>query len=311
MGKTSLVRIREGIALGDLHHAGQVESVATYLVETRDGIAVVDPGPTSCAEAFRDALRVFGARPSDLRHVLLTHIHLDHAGYAGSLVREVPGITVYVHEVGAPHLVDPSRLMASARRIYGDAMESLWGDFLPVPADRLRVLAGGERLVLGERRWLAAATPGHAIHHLAFLDEHEGVAWTGDVAGEATQHGTPALPAAPPPDIDLPSWRQSLDLIEGWRAEQLLLTHFGAVADPAAHLGELWARVLDWAEKVRASLDDAGTDEERAERFADTEWAHLTQGLPPEQAAWVHRSTIQSSWSGLARYWRKQAVPGA
>lgn len=311
MGKTALVRIRDGVALGDLHHAGQVESVATYLVETRDGIAVVDPGPTSCAAAFREALQLFGARPGDLRHVLLTHIHLDHAGYAGSLVRELPGITVYVHEAGAPHLVDPSRLLASARRIYGDAMESLWGDFLPVPADRLEVLRGGERLILGQRRWLVGATPGHAIHHLAFLDEHEGLAWTGDVAGEATQHGTPALPAAPPPDIDLPAWRQSLDLLEGWRAEQLLLTHFGAVTDPAAHLTELWGRVLDWAEKVRTSLAEAGTDEERAARFADAEWAHLTHGLTPVQVPWVHRATIESSWAGLARYWRKRAVPGA
>ncbi|MBL8960606.1 MAG: MBL fold metallo-hydrolase, partial [Gemmatimonadetes bacterium] len=159
---------------------------------------------------------------------------------------------------------------------------------------------------LGDRRWRVAATPGHAIHHVAFLDEREGLAWTGDVAGEATQHGTPALPAAPPPDIDLAAWRTSLDLLEGWRAEQLLLTHFGQVADPAAHLQDLWARVVDWADKVRASLDEPGTDEERAAQFADAEWAFLTRDLPAEQAAWVHRSTIESSWAGLARYWRKQ-----
>ncbi|MBL8958679.1 MAG: MBL fold metallo-hydrolase, partial [Gemmatimonadetes bacterium] len=193
MGKSSLVRIREGVALGDLHLEGQVESVATYLIETRDGVAVVDPGPTSCADAFHEALRLFGAGVGDVRHVLLTHIHLDHAGYTGSLVRRAPRATVHVHEVGAPHLVDPTRLLASARRIYGSDMDRLWGDFLAVPADRLHVLSGGERLDLGDRRWRVAATPGHAIHHVAFLDEREGLAWTGDVAGEATQHGTPAL----------------------------------------------------------------------------------------------------------------------
>ncbi|MBK8250650.1 MAG: MBL fold metallo-hydrolase [Gemmatimonadetes bacterium] len=311
MGKSSLVRIREGVALGDLHFEGQVESVATYLVETRDGLAVVDPGPTSCADGFHEALRRFGAELGDVRHVLLTHIHLDHAGYTGALARAVPRATVYVHEVGAPHLVDPTRLLTSARRIYGTYMDRLWGEFLPVPADRLHVLAGDERLALGERRWRVAATPGHAIHHLAFLDEREGLAWTGDVAGEATQHGTPALPAAPPPDIDLEAWRTSLDLLEGWRAEQLLLTHFGSVADPAAHLSELWGRVVDWAEKVRVSLDEPGTDEERAAQFANAEWAFLTRDLPSAQAAWVHRATIESSWPGLARYWRKRTAASA
>jgi glyoxylase-like metal-dependent hydrolase (beta-lactamase superfamily II) len=311
MGKSSLVRIREGIALGDLEFAGQLEAVATYLVDTPDGVVVVDPGPWSCTEAFREALRLFGAAPADVRHLFLTHIHLDHAGAAGALAREVPELTVHVHRVGAPHVVDPSRLLASARRIYGDDMDRLWGECLPVPPDRLSILEGGERLTLGSRRWRVAATPGHAIHHLAFLDEQEGLAYTGDVAGEGTRHGTPPLPAAPPPDIDLEAWRTSLDLLEAWRPEQLLLTHFGPVTDPTSHLHELWHRLLEWAATVRSSLDTAGSDEERAARFADAEWERLTRGMPPEQAARVHRDTIEGSWYGLARYWRRRMAPDA
>ncbi len=311
MGKSPLASIREGITLGDLHHAGVAESVATYLVETRDGLVVVDPGPSSCAEAFREALRTVGAGVADLRHVVLTHIHLDHAGAAGALAQEVPQLAVYVHARGAPHLVDPSRLLASAHRIYGDDMERLWGPILPTSPSQLRILDGGERLTLGQRRWRAAATPGHAVHHLAFLDEQEGVAFTGDVAGEASAHGTPALPAAPPPDIDLEPWNASLDLIAAWRAEQLLLTHFGPVNDPPRHLAELRERLADWAQQVRLSLDEPGTDEERADRFADAEWARLTHGMPAGQAAHVHRSTIVSSWPGLARYWRRRVSPDA
>jgi glyoxylase-like metal-dependent hydrolase (beta-lactamase superfamily II) len=311
MGKPALVRIREGIALGDLHFGGEEQSVATYLVETREGLVVVDPGPSSCAEPFREALRQLGASVGDLRHLLLTHIHLDHAGAAGALAREVPRLLVHVHPVGAPHLRDPSRLLASAQRIYGDDMERLWGSFLPVPVDQIRVLDHDARLTIGERRWRVAATPGHAIHHLAYLDEREGLAWTGDVAGEATQHQTPALPASPPPDIDLDAWRQSIDLIAGWRPETLLLTHFGPARDPQAHLRELWQRLVDWSEQVRRSLEEPGTDEERAERFADAEWERLTRALPPDRAKWVHRATIVSSWPGLARYWRRRPEANA
>ena len=306
MGKSQLVRIRDGIALADLHLGGEAESVATYLVETRDGLVIVDPGPGSCADAFHDALRQAGASVTDLRHLLLTHIHLDHAGAAGALAREVPHLQVHVHPVGAPHLLDPGRLLASAQRIYGDDMDRLWGPFLPVPVDQVRVLDHDARLTIGERRWRVAATPGHAIHHLAFLEEREGLAWTGDVAGEATQHGTPALPAAPPPDIDLAEWQRSIDLVAGWRPEALLLTHYGIARDPQAHLRELWDRLVDWAGQVQRSLEEPGSDEERAERFGSTEFERLTRGMSPGQARWVNRSTIVSSWPGLARYWRRR-----
>lgn len=302
-----LLRVRDGISYGDLHHLGVAEEIAVYLVDTGDGVGIVDPGPSSCREALEAALADFGAAVRDVRHVFLTHIHLDHAGIAGTLARENPRLRVYVHERGAPHLIDPTRLLDSATRIYGSEMDRLWGAFLPVPADQVQRMTGNERLSIGARRWRVGATPGHAVHHVAYLDEHEGVAFTGDLTGEATQHDTPVLPVAPPPDIDLPSWRQSLDLLNSWAPEQLLLTHFGPVRNPKRHVEEMWTRLTEWSERVRESLDRAGTDDARAEAFADEEMERLTSGLSTESAAHVNRDAVHSSWYGLARYWRKQA----
>ncbi len=309
---TMLARLREGLAYGDLHHLDRTEAIAVYLIDTGDGIGIVDPGPSSCREALDTALAAFGASVRDVRHVFLTHIHLDHAGIAGTLAAINPRLTVYVHERGAGHMADPTRLLESATRIYGVEMDRLWGEFLPVPSDRLEVLRGNERLTIGNRRLRAGATPGHAIHHLTFLDEHEGVAFTGDVAGEATQHGTPALPVAPPPDIDLTAWRRSLDLLNAWAPEQLLLTHFGPVNAPRQHIEEMWTRLTEWSERVRESLDKPGSDDARAAAFAEEEFERLTTALPAETAAHVHHGAILSSWYGLARYWRKQlAAPAA
>ncbi len=220
---STLRHVAEGIACGDLQHLGRPESVAVYLLSTSDGLAIVDPGPTSCGTHLRQALSEFGASMDDVRHVLLTHIHLDHAGIVGTLVRQHPAIQVHVHARGAPHLVDPTRLLDSARRIYRGDMDRLWGAFESVPADRLIVLAGDERLTIGTRHLRVAYTPGHAWHHVSYFDEQTGMAFVGDAAGEASQHGTPALPAAPPPDIDLEAWKPSLELIAAWGPEALLL----------------------------------------------------------------------------------------
>src|SRR5207249_2172225 len=168
----------------------------------QDGV-IVDPGPASSVAALD------GVEP---RALLLTHIHLDHAGATGVLVRRHPELVVYVHEIGAPHVADPSKLLRSAARLYGDDMERLWGEVLPVPAERLRVLRGGE--VLG--RFRVAYTPGHASHHVSYLHEPTGVAFTGDVTGVRIHDGCILAPT-PPPDIDLQAWRASLDVIETWR----------------------------------------------------------------------------------------------
>lgn len=303
------VQLRGGIWYGDLRHMDHPEFIAVYGAESADGLILVDPGPSSCRGVLEDLLRAHGATIRDIRHVFLTHIHLDHAGATGTLVRQEPRITVYVHEHGARHLVDPARLLDSARRIYGSAMETRWGAFEPVPADRLRVLRGGERLTIGGRRLVAEYTPGHAIHHLAWLDEHEGVAWTGDVAGEGSQHGTPPLPVAPPPDIDPDQWCRSIDLVESWGAEQLLLTHFGPVTNPSAHLDQLRSRLESWSLHVKELVEDTGRDDKvLAEQFTEEETARVMSGLSVEQQARVHVSGIRSSWDGLARYWRVRAA---
>ncbi|HEX5632625.1 MAG TPA: MBL fold metallo-hydrolase, partial [Gemmatimonadales bacterium] len=222
-----------------------------------------------------------------------------------------PKLRVYVHARGAPHLVDPTRLLESAGRIYGDEMDRLWGPFDAVPRDQLVVLQGDERLVLGDRRLRAAYTPGHAWHHVCYLDESTGVAFVGDTAGEASGHGTPALPAAPPPDIDLEAWKPSLELLASWGPEALLLTHFGAVRHVVAHLDSLWDRLISWSLAVRASLSGNDSDDERAQAFAEAEYVRLTNGLTPEQALHIDRDSIRSSWYGLARYWRKKAAATA
>ena len=303
------VPMRAGLAYGDLQHLGRAEAIAVGLVDTGDGLGLVDPGPSSCREALEAIVADFGARLDDVRHVFLTHIHLDHAGITGSLAQATPKVRVYVHERGAPHLVDPTRLLDSAKRIYRDDMDRLWGEFLPVPADQLLVLQGGERLAIGTRKWRVAATPGHAVHHVTYLDEHVGVAFTGDVTGEATQHGTPALPVTPPPDIDLEAWRPSLDRILEWRPESLFLTHFGEVRDPSGHIEEMWKRLLEWSEWVRESLEQPGSDDARADRFLEEQLDTLSSGLAPEKVRWLEQDAIRSSWFGLARYWRKKLAP--
>jgi glyoxylase-like metal-dependent hydrolase (beta-lactamase superfamily II) len=178
-----MMTIASGMRYVDVGFRHRPQIIATAVLDSAAGVALVDPGPTSCLQTLREELRAGGADLADIRAILLTHIHLDHAGATGTLVRENPGIRVYVHEVGAPHLVDPTRLLASATRLYGAAMDDLWGAFLPVPASNVTALAGGERLEVGGRTLDVAATPGHASHHVCYFDAATGVAFIGDMGG--------------------------------------------------------------------------------------------------------------------------------
>jgi len=226
---------------------------------------------------------------------LLTHIHLDHAGGTGALVRRWPDVEVYVHEVGAPHLEDPSKLLASAQRLYGDAMDRLWGEVLPVPAANIHPLSGGER-VAGLR---VAYTPGHASHHVSYLHEASGRAFVGDVAGVRIVGDSFVQTPTPPPDIDLEAWNESLSLIAQWQPESLGITHFGTIDHPYAHLAVVRDRLAAWATLAReldAQAFEAHIREEVAEH-ADPGAAEVyLQAVPPEQ-----------QWYGLDRYWRKRA----
>jgi glyoxylase-like metal-dependent hydrolase (beta-lactamase superfamily II) len=244
---------------------------------------LVDPGPASALDGLLSALG--DAEP---RRILLTHIHLDHAGATGVLVRRFPGLEVWVHRRGAPHLVDPSKLVASATRLYGDEMERLWGEIAPVPRERLRVLDGGESIA-GFR---VEYTPGHASHHVAYLHEATGTALCGDVAGVRIGDG-PIVPPTPPPDIDVAAWHRSIDVVAAWRPERLALTHWGTFADAAAHLDTLH-RELDEALRLAAELPPEGYAQHVAARYERAQAAaSYAQAAPPET---LH--------PGLARYLR-------
>ncbi|MGQ0537807.1 MAG: MBL fold metallo-hydrolase [Gemmatimonadaceae bacterium] len=296
-----------GAALVDLEYLGRRERLAALLLETADGLAVVDPGPTVSLGTLLDAVQlVAGSSPHALRYALLTHIHLDHAGAAGKLAARDHSLTIYVHQIGAPHLGDPTRLLASATRLYGDRMARLWGEVRPCPADRVRVVRDGERLTLGGRAIDVAYTPGHAIHHAAYLDVSTGFAYVGDAAGERFPGGTAIIPTTPPPDIDLEAWRASSEKLRAWRPSALVLSHFGLFHDSLAHLDAHDAVLAEWASQVRRSLAEPGPDEERAARFAEERLAALRAAATSEAAARIHLEQIRDCWLGLARYWRRQ-----
>jgi len=269
----------------DVMHLGRPHVIGCWEV---DG-ALVDPGPES---SIANVLEALGDEQP--RALLLTHIHLDHAAATGALVRRFPQLEVYVHERGAPHLIDPSRLLASAERLYGDAMERLWGEIVPVPAENVKPLAGGEQVLDMQ----VAYTPGHASHHVCYLHEESGTAFVGDVAAVRIQPSSLIVPPTPPPDIDIEAWQDSIGTVEGWQPERLALTHFGQVDEPAAHLAQVRERLREEADLAR-ELPEADYERRHRERVAastDPETAaELIQCVPPEY-----------QWRGLDRYWRKR-----
>jgi len=297
-----------GLDYFDLHFLGTPDVIATGLLTGADGVALIDPGPSTTIPALKAALTERGARLADVRAILLTHIHLDHAGATGSLMAECPSATVFVHEVGAPHLADPSKLLASATRLYGDDMERLWGDVLPVPAGRIRTV-GDERMTAVGHTIEVAKTPGHASHHVSYFLPDTGVAFVGDTAGLCRSSGRIVLPATPPPDVDLDAWRQSTQRILAWHPDVLFLTHFGPHKSPRVHFSDFWARMEDWGRRVRAQLQQPGEDADRALAFSDEVLAELARATSREEAAaYLKAGRFDFSWNGLARYFRKRAT---
>ena len=257
--------VAPGVFLIDLDFQGFAGAVAAYLVVDEPAgaapdLTLIETGPGSTLPALRAALASLGYAPAQLTRVLVTHIHLDHAGAAGTLMREAPGARFHVHPRGATHMVDPSKLIASATRIYGADMDRLWGAFEPVPADRLVRVEDGEEIRCGRRTLVALHTPGHAVHHIAFLDREAGLLYTGDVAGVRLGDVAYVRPPTPPPDVDLDAWRVSVARLRAARPERLLLTHFGAFDDAEWHLDELLSRLYNWAGWIEARLDAAGGD---------------------------------------------------
>lgn len=292
----------------DLKYQGMPYLIATGILEADDGLMLVDPGPETAFDTLTRALEQNGASLSDVHALLLTHIHLDHAGAAGRVVRAQPDVRVYVHERGARHLINPKRLLRSARRIYGDAMDQLWGDVLPVPASNVTSLTGGETIAPGGRSLDVAYTPGHATHHVSYFDVTTGTAFVGDVAGMRVDGADYVLPVTPPPDIDLAAWRASLDTLRRWQPDRLFLTHFGAFADVGRHLDAMARRLDAFAEAVRAMLDAEKDADAQADRFHERHIAAMRAQVP--ESLWAPYEQFgrpRESWHGLARYWRQRA----
>ena len=270
----------------DVLHLGRDRVICAYEV---DGV-IVDPGPASCVETLIDRLG-----PVEPRALLLTHIHLDHAGATGVLCRRYPELKVYVHEVGAPHLVDPSKLLQSAGRLYGDDMWELWGEVAPVPEERITTLTGGET-VEGFR---VAYTPGHASHHVSYLHEASGDAYVGDVAGVRIPPYDWVVAPTPPPEIHVETWMDSIHRITEWNPQSLRLTHFGLVTSVMDHLHLLRTALVNQAERARMKDEEtfiARMEEELLDASDPATVEAFEQAAPPNQL-----------YMGLERYWRKKA----
>lgn len=293
----------------DLEYLGYPKVIAACLLEDQGSVAIVDPGPASSVATLRRKLDQIGLGVKGLDTILLTHVHLDHAGVTGTLVKENPRICVYVHERGAVHLINPAKLLASAQRLYGDQMERLWGEFLAVPAANVSALAGGERLSLGGRQLEVVYTPGHASHHVSYIDKATGLAFMGDTAGIRIANGRIILPLTPPPDIDLETLARSWESIQERRPERLFLTHFGPADGVSEHLLELRGRLDEWSVTVRESLGNGEDDTQRAARFTQEVTTKLKRSLSDREVkCYVKGGAVELSWYGLARYWRKRGT---
>jgi glyoxylase-like metal-dependent hydrolase (beta-lactamase superfamily II) len=276
----------DSLRLIDLHFGGRERAIGVYLVDTDDGLALFDCGPSSSLRALEAGLEAIGLTLGDIRHLLLSHIHLDHAGAAGSIARAHPDLQVWVSEVGAPHLVDPSRLERSARRLYGDAFDILWGELAPVPRDSIHIAEGG---VLG---WEAFPTPGHASHHVSYF--RDGTLLAGDATGVRMPGSDYVLPVSPPPDIDVELWHATAAAIRAHSPERLALIHFGVYQDVTSHLDRFEHELDTWAERVGDGMElDEFVEVARADAGADVE-------------DYDKVAPLWQCWHGLKRYWNKK-----
>lgn len=287
---------------------GRPKSIGTALLESDGHRAIVDPGPGSTLDTLKKQLRVHGASVSNLDAILLTHIHLDHAGATGALVRENPNLAIYVHRLGAPHMIDPSKLLASAARLWPDNLHQLFGEAVPVPAENLRILEGGETIPLGSRKIEVAYTPGHASHHVSYFEDAEGVVFVGDTTGIKIEGHSYVMPATPPPDIDLKIWDGSFAAILERQPKRLFLTHFGFSDDPAAHIAQFRERLHRWMEMTEKILQSAPSDEAAMESFMTKARAEIGEHLPPQDVEqYAATAGLNLSFLGLARHARKRA----
>lgn len=293
---------------------GEPGIIASYLLTGARGLALVDVGSAASLEQLLEGIRATGHQPDEIEHILITHVHLDHAGATGALLAHTPHAQVYVHSIGAPHLINPDKLLASAARIYGDQMETLWGKILPVPEDRVTTLDEGSQVQVGDRTLHALYTPGHAIHHVVFHDPAHGAVFAGDVAGVRLEDIPYVRPPTPPPDLNLEDWSASIDRLRALHPTALYLPHFGAVAGNLdTHFDELRARLYGWGELLLPGIRNGERDLELASdlaRASDPEVARSASNIAhAERDAAVKRYELATNYlmsaQGYVRYYRR------
>lgn len=287
----------------DLHFLHTADAIAAFLVETSEGPVLIETGPHSTFHNLEKGIQAAGFQLSDVRHVMLSHIHLDHAGAAWALARA--GATIHVHPAGEKHLLQPEKLMQSARMIYQDQMDLLWGEMHPIPPAQLKTVSHGEVITIGDTSFRAWHTPGHAVHHIAWQCGDQ--VFTGDVGGVKI-HGGIVVPPCPPPDIHIEDWQTSIELIRSLKPKTLWLTHYGPVQAVNEHLHELEERLLDWAAWMKPYAASGDTVQHITPLFS----AYVQQQLmekslsEAEIAAYDKANPAWMSVTGLLRYWKKK-----
>jgi glyoxylase-like metal-dependent hydrolase (beta-lactamase superfamily II) len=290
----------------DLGFQGRTGVIGAYLLAGNDELALIETGPSSTLPALLDGIRAAGFDPARLTAILLTHIHLDHAGAAGVLARANPDVAVYVHPVGAPHLIEPSRLVASATRIYGDQMGPLWGEIAPVPEGQIRPLADGETLSVAGRVLAALHTPGHAPHHVVFWDAAAGAAYTGDAGGIRMPGTDYVCPPTPPPDLDPEAWRESVVRLQALAPRRLYPTHYGVYDDAGQHLEQVIPNLDDFLSISQRALA-GGADQEQLTTLLHNRMAEALGDVPSDVLVNLEWATPSYRAAlGLMRYWRKR-----
>ena len=296
----------------DTNWMGRPRSIAAVLLESDGHRAILDPGPASTLPTLRQHLDARGLGVSDLNAILLTHIHLDHAGATGALIKENPNLEVYVHKAGMLHMADPAKLLASAERLWHGELQHLFGETLPVPFGNLRMLKGGETLSLGSRNLEVVYTPGHASHHVSYFDSSDGTAFVGDTTGFHIEGEPYVVPLAPPPDIDLEIWNASLDAIAARTPARLFLTHFGYSDNPVAHIAEYRKNLQSWGALAGEILRWTSDQNAALEKFVSAATEEIKQRLSAAEAEhYIFNCGLNLNWLGLSRYHRKRGEAAA
>ena len=287
---------------------GENEIIGSYLLAGQMELAVIDPGPGSMVESLLASIREAGFDPQEVTHILATHVHLDHAGAAGTLVRKMPRAQVYVHSKGAPHLLDTTKVVASASRIFGERFKLLWGESESTPQERLNIIEGGDILNIAGRRLEVHYTPGHAVHHVVFFDAHSGQLFTGDVAGVRLQGVDYVRPPTPPPDLDLEAWSDSINLVKSLRPDVLYIGHFGAVKNISEHFDRLREKLYSWGEFVLGAMRDGKNEAEIISMLVEQTKPELLRVSHDPHA--IERFEIATNYpmtvQGYMRYWLKK-----